>query len=192
MKALHSSLLAIGLLSVSFFWSCQKSVNNDQLPKNINSAEGQAAAATACNPNAYVITLESVSPVDGKFEWVWSVRNPNPGNGTNGTVQDLSHWGMQFGSCFNASHVVSAAYSSNGSSWHSFNPTIQVDPSQGCMTAPVLKFDFGTSGGNKSYYKLVLNGSYQSGPVPGYYKSGRKTGCCTFQFTGVACGIISS
>jgi hypothetical protein len=30
----------------------------------------------------------------GSWEWIWSIQNPNPGNGTNGTVQDLSHWGI--------------------------------------------------------------------------------------------------
>src|SRR5262245_49181447 len=71
------------------------------------------ASSIACN--AYEIALESITPVGGgKYEWIWSVRNLNPGNGYNGTTQDLSNWGMTLGSCVNFSSVVSAAYSPNG------------------------------------------------------------------------------
>ena len=143
----------------------------------------------ACNPNAYTITLESHSQVNGNWEWVWSVQNPNPGNGKNGTVQNLSHWGMELGTCVNWSSVVGAAYSSDGSTWTGFTPSYQSDPSQGCMTTPTLKFDFGTTGSAKSYYRLVVNRDFTAGPVQGYYKSGVNTGCCTFVFSGISgCG----
>jgi hypothetical protein len=55
------------------------------------------------------------------------------------------------------------------------------------MTTPVLKFDFGTNGSAKSYYKLVVNMDYPAGPSPAYYKSGNNTGCCTFTFNGIGC-----
>jgi hypothetical protein len=142
-------------------------------------------SSTACN--AYEIALESITPVGSNFEWVWSVRNLNPGNGNGGTVQDLSHWGMQFGSCFNFSSIVGGAYSGDGVNWTSFTPNYQVDPSQSCMTTPVMKFDFGTVGAAPSYYKLVLNQNYHYVIVPGYYKSGKKTGCCVFNFPGIGC-----
>jgi hypothetical protein len=116
------------------------------------------------------------------------VQNSNPGNGNNGTVQNLSHWGMQFGSCFTWSSVVSAAYSADGASWTGFAPQFQADPSQACMTSSVLKFDYGTEGSAKSYYKLVVDRDYQVVGTPGYYKSGANTGCCTFTFPGMGCG----
>ncbi|MBK7560331.1 MAG: hypothetical protein IPI68_02155 [Chitinophagaceae bacterium] len=142
----------------------------------------------ACNSSAYFIVLESRSFIDGNWEWIWSVQNSNPGNGNNGTIQDLSHWGMQFGSCFVMSAVVSGAFSGDGITWTGFTPSFERDPSQTCMTSPVLKFDYGTTGNAKSYYKLVLNQEYQPTEVPGYYKSGRNTGCCTFNFNGIGCG----
>jgi hypothetical protein len=149
----------------------------------------KASSSGICNPNAYTITLESRTLVNGYWEWVWSVRNPNPGNGNNGTAQDLSHWGMQLGSCVSLSSVISAASSRDGSNWIGLTPAYQSDPSQGCMTSPVLKFDFGTSGTAKSYYRLVVNQDFTEGLVPGYYKSGNNTGCCTFNFTGISgCG----
>jgi hypothetical protein len=135
--------------------------------------------------------LESRTPINGgNWEWIWSVQNPNPGNGGGGTVQNLSHWGMQFGSCIVWSSVLSAAYSGDGITWTAFTPLYQVDPSQSCMTSPVLKFDFGTIGSAKSYYKLVVSQDYSVGVVPGYYKSGANTGCCVFNFNGISCPYI--
>jgi hypothetical protein len=155
---------------------------------DFNTIAGRPSTTAVCNADAYVITLENVNYTGSTWEWVWSVRNPNPGNGTNGTVQNLSHWGMQFGGCFNLLSIVSAAYSADSLNWTSFNPSYAVDPSQGCFTAPVFKFDFGTTGGNKSYYKLEVNQPYTVAASVGYFKSGNRTGCCTFSFPGFSCG----
>jgi outer membrane murein-binding lipoprotein Lpp len=157
------------------------------LQEEIATSTSAQSAAGTCNPNAYIVTLESKTLVGSNWEWIWSVQNSNPGNGTNGTVQDLSHWGMQFGTCFIWPHVVAAAYSFNNTSWTSFTPSYSVDPSQGCVTTPVLKFDVGTSGTARTYYRLTLNHDYPTGPSFGYYKSGQRTGCCTFSFNGVGC-----
>jgi hypothetical protein len=199
MKTTRLSLLSV-LTLVLFATSCQKDAHS----ADRNAAQNLAVTAPVitstgniltgkgasgpCNPNAYTITLESRTQVNGNWEWVWSVQNPSPGNGNNGTVQNLSHWGMQFGACFTWTSVVSAAYSADGATWNGFTPQFQSDPSQSCMTTPVLKFDFGTNGSAKSYYKLVVNRDYQAVPTPGYYKSGANTGCCTFTFSGMGCG----
>lgn len=188
------------MLTLLFTLSCQR----ESMEKPIPVSSGGSATLSAnqsritanksipqatCNPNAYVINLESKTLVNGNWEWVWSVQNPNPGNGNNGTTQNLSHWGMQLASCVNMTSIVDAAYSSNGFTWTSFTPTNQTDPSQGCMTTPVLKFDFGTVGSTKSYYRLTVNQDFSVGFVPGYYKSGVNTGCCTFYFNGISgCG----
>lgn len=96
---------------------------------------------------------------------------------------------MQLAGCVNLSTLVSAAYSSDGQNWTGFTPSYQPDPSQGCMTDPVLKFDFGTLGTAKSYYRLVVSQDYTIGDAIGYYKSGNNTGCCTFNFIGIGgCG----
>jgi hypothetical protein len=146
-----------------------------------------ASAPGACNSNAYLVTLESRTQVGSNWEWVWSLQNTNPGSGNNGTIQDLSNWGMQLGTCVVWNHVVAAAYSNNGTDWTSFTPSNSIDPSQACLTTPVLKFDFGTIGSAKSYYRLTLSNNYTEDISFGYYKSGTRTGCCTFNFTGIGC-----
>ncbi len=169
------------------------SAKDSQIKAVIPTAENnllssrESGSSGSCNPNAFTVVLESHTFINGNWEWIWSVQNSNPGSGNNGTVQDLSHWGMQFGTCFNWSAVISAAYSYNGYDWTGFVPSYQPDPSQSCMTSSVLKFDFGTSGSLKSYYKLVLNQDYLTDSANAYYKSGKTTGCCTFTFNGVGC-----
>ncbi len=197
MKNFINAIVVI-LVTVSFA-SCQRnsqeatfSPAESNLPSSaLNSglSSKPAPAPAVCNPNVYSITLESHSPVNANWEWVWSVKNTNPGNGKNGTVQDLSHWGMQLASCADINSIISAAYSVDGLTWNYFTPSYRSDPSQACLTVPVLKFDFGTSGNAKTYYRLVVNENFTVGTVQGYYKSGSNTGCCTFYFNGIAgCG----
>lgn len=200
MKTPRLSLFVI-MASLSIISGCQRNGGQDVFAPGKTTTEKrpiqdafsdlssarQPGPGGTCNPNAYTITLESRTFVNSNWEWIWSVQNPNPGNGGGGTVQNLSHWGMQFGSCFAWSYVVSAAYSADNITWTSFTPLYQIDPSQTCMTDPVLKFDYGTTGNAKSYYKLVISHDLPVGWVPGYYKSGVNTGCCIFNFMGIAC-----
>lgn len=191
-------LLFFGAIaSTTLFVACQRNVKeitfpvsedqNAQASNTSSYGRDESPSAGQCNSSAYNIVLESRTLVGSNWEWIWSVQNSNPGNGKNGTVQDLSHWGMQFGSCIIMPYITGAAYSSDGNNWTSFTPVYQVDPSQNCMTTPLLKFDFGTSGSSKSYYKLIMNQEFPVGSTPGYYKSGSTTGCCTFNFSGVSC-----
>jgi hypothetical protein len=146
-------------------------------------------------PTPYLITLESVTPVGSNYEWVWSVTNTNPGNGSNGTVQDLSHWDITLGQCATMADVVSAAYSADGTTWTPFIPTYEEDPSilNTCsiITGPVLKFNFGTSGAAKSYYKLVISRNLNVDMAGGaFYKSGNNTGCGGLCFPGLGCPVV--
>jgi hypothetical protein len=187
------------VLSIIILISCQKASHQDLSKPQSNSINaGNVASGTTakgdvtpntgtCNSNAYIVILESHLQVGSNWEWIWSVQNSNPGNGSGGTVQDLSHWGMKFGPCNIMSSVVGAAYSPDGVNWTSFTPVYQVDPSQGCVTTPVFKFDHGTTGSAKSYYKLILNHEFAQAASFGYYKSGKNTGCCTFTFNGISC-----
>ena len=197
MKNMRLSKIVL-LASLIASSACQRSGRADILVPEKAKVEKKSTEAVVnnsvsargpgvCNPYAYIITLESKTPVNGSWEWIWSVQNSNPGNGGGGSVQNLSHWGMQFGSCFVWASVVSGAYSPDGITWTAFTPLYVVDPSQSCVTTPVLKFDFGTVGSAKSYYKLVVSQDYPVGWVPGYYKSGANTGCCTFNFNGIGC-----
>jgi hypothetical protein len=129
------------------------------------------AKADGCG---YVVKLESATYANGKTTFVWSVYNPKPGNGTNGTYQDLSHFGVVLGSCVDLKDIVS------GGSYGK-------DPSQNCYTSPYLKFDYGTNGTQKATYTLVLNGKYGVAPTTAVFKSGVRTGCCTTTIQGVGC-----
>lgn len=149
----------------------------------------------------YKITLESkTANSNGTYTWTWSVKNPNPGNGKNNTVQDLSHWDIVFNNCCVCSDgamlsdVVSASTSSNGTSWQSFTPSLQQDPSVlntcNLATGPVLKFDKGTSGGSKTYYRLVLSRDFEVfTQAQSIYKSGNRTGCGTICYPGIGCAL---
>ena len=193
-------LLIIPVVFAAFllFSACQRSASDEFIALNkkensqtltnetFNAGTEATSAPEVCNSNAYTVTLESNTPVGNNWEWIWSVQNPNPGNGNNGT-QDLSNWGMQLGTCVNWAHVVAAGYSNDGADWTVFTPTYSVDPGQTCLTSPVLKFDYGTTGSAKTYYRLIMSYNYVTGLSSGYYKSGNRTGCCTFYFTGINC-----
>ncbi|HZI52898.1 MAG TPA: hypothetical protein VFD56_04325 [Chitinophagaceae bacterium] len=192
-------LILLGTV-VSFFAivSCQRNYKEELLAPEttVNPAlnptvnqqfvQRRANPTTASNSEAYTIELIGPNQVNENWEWVWSIKNNNPGNGQNGTVQDLSHWGMSLGSCLDWTSVLSAAYSNDGTNWISFTPAFQVDPSS-CLNVPVLKFDFGTQGSKTSYFRLILNSWYPVGGAVGYYKSGRKSGCIPFYFNGIGC-----
>ncbi|MGH2553986.1 MAG: hypothetical protein ACRDEB_09725 [Chitinophagaceae bacterium] len=175
--------------------SCQKNSKENILHLE---KEQTTLSARDANPDPsqsssipYTVNLENSSQVGSNYEWIWSVTNNNPGNGKKGTFQDLSHWGIKLDEigCNYSSQIVGAAFSHNGTSWTYFNPAIKTDPSQNCMTEPVLKFDFGTTGSSPSYYKLIVNSENQPSPVQAYYKSGSVTGCGTFSIESIGCGF---
>ncbi|MBC7948963.1 MAG: hypothetical protein H7Y42_13845 [Chitinophagaceae bacterium] len=200
MKTTRHLLLGT-LLCISALVSCQRDYN-ELATTEISSDQQVAENSTqdppnnytdqymAWYPNPYLITLLGPTQVGTNWEWIWSIQNVNPGNGSNGSVQDLSHWGMTLGSCFDMNSVISAAHSTDGVNWKTFTPTLQVDNSS-CVSTPVLKFDFGTQGSRTSYYRLVVNQYYTWGISEGYYKSGKKTGCIPFNFFGIACSTWS-
>jgi len=182
--------LSVIILSMALFISCQRDAQEQLVtPKSPDETtagdELTSRGRAVCNTDVYDVLLESKTPVNGNWEWVWSFQNTNPGNGTNGTAQDLSHWGIPFGACFPTSSIVGAAYSSDGINWTSFTPIIHVDPSVSCLTTPVLKFDFGTVGSIKSYYRLTLSQDFPPAWSPAYAKSG--SNCCIFNFDGIGC-----
>jgi hypothetical protein len=140
----------------------------------------------------------NVTYADGKSYFVWTITNPNPGNGTNGTLQNLSHWTFVAGACTdpnlgieqNWSDVLGADYKYNAADpWTPIVPipVIQPDPSQNCTSANVFKFDKGTSGSNATYYRLVLEGHYGTATTTAYFKSGANTGCCSKPIQGIGC-----
>jgi len=183
---MKTTLNAVGLLMFFLITiGCRQDLHSEL--SSLQPTEQSATRRDVGCPS-YSIVLESRNPDNnGNWVWVWSVQNPNPGNGTNCTIQDLSHWGMQFGTCVTQSSILNAAYSTNGTSWNSVSPNIQVDPSQECMTDPVLKFDHGTTGSAKTWYRITVNHDYNVVSVPAYYKSGNRTGCGVIYISGMGC-----
>jgi hypothetical protein len=180
--------------------SCKKDLTNNQSEDlTAQSAKGNPKPSTGSAACAnYVVTLERTY-ADGLTTFIWSVTNPNPGNGSNGTLQALSHWAFVPGCAGpngleqNWDDVKEAAYRSGANNpWTMIVPTPELaqDPSQGCTSANVFKFNFGTIGSSVSQYKLVLYGNYASEDNNfAVFKSGANTGCCTRSIPGVGCKV---
>ncbi|WP_423146085.1 hypothetical protein [Rubrolithibacter danxiaensis] len=142
--------------------------------------------ASVSNPLPYDISLLArKSNDDGTYTWIWSVQNPKPGNGKDGTSQDLSHWGISLGACASLKDIKSAGISTDGVNWKDFNPEYKEDKSQDCYKQPVLKFDAGTNGTKKTYYRLIVKKNFTIEKVKALYKSGSKTGCGTIEICGI-------
>ena len=155
--------------------------------------EGQMSGGgtSVSTVSPYSVRLASVKKVDGGYEWIWEIQNFHPGNGTNGTVQDLSHWDLDLGDCVKLDDINNASYSKDGNNWTKFNPSFKVDKSQDCYKKNILKFDFGTTGSKISYYKLVISKNVTRENVAAVYKSGSKTGCGIFETCGFGCPVKS-
>jgi hypothetical protein len=137
--------------------------------------------------DSYQIVLVSKTTTGSNTEWIWSVTNPNPGNGDNGTLQNVSHWSMPLNLAAEAA-LQSAEYSYDGVTWASANAVVERDPSiRLCTTVDVLKFDRGTTGTAPLYCRAVFN---QDFPVNPYATSWIKTGgglqgCNMYFFSGL-------
>ena len=140
------------------------------------------------NADAYSIQLLSTTSDEsrGAFEWTWVLTNPNPGNGADGTLQDVSHFSIALNAAAEAA-LVSAEYSFDGITWISV--PIQVDRDPGikqCTTNDVLKFDAGTVGGEPTYYRASFSEEFSANPyATSWIKTGERTGCNLYFFTGV-------
>jgi hypothetical protein len=129
--------------------------------------------------NLYNVALVNEGPEANGYQWTWTVTNPNPGSGTNGTIQNLSHWSIAVSNSIEIQNVLGVAYSLDGVTWHELTPSIAVDKSNPCSIGQtVLKFDYGTTGSQPTYYRLILDQPLET--TTGntvYFKSGTKTGC---------------
>lgn len=167
-----SLFVAIAVLSISFF-----------------SFSSEVKTPTAAS---YIINLLSIEDGGTNDTWTWSVTNPCPGNGSDGTLQDISHWSLPL--CPNAeAAIVSAAYSTDGVNWISVAPTMDRDPSiRTCTTNDVLKFDFGTSGTAPTYYRITFNRYFAVDPMAvSYIKTGGGLkGCNLYMYAGIGCTEI--
>jgi hypothetical protein len=194
--------IALSALAALVFFGCQKS--SVQNPASFDAPEfapvqvieSGITANPACS-GPFLITLESVTlNLNNTYTWTWSVQNTNPGNGLNGTTQNLSHWNLRLGSCIVMNDVIGATMSSDGTNWTAFTPTYVQDPSilNTCnlSTGSVLKFELGTNGSAKSYYRIVISKNVAV-DLDGiaFFKSGIRTGCGQICFPGFGCPVVN-
>jgi len=132
------------------------------------------AKKASSNTTGYQIDLVSTTSENGYQTWVWSLYNPNPGNGNDGTLQNLSHWDISLPSDAEMA-LVSAEYSTdNGITWVSVPLEMERDPAiRACTKNDVLKFNVGTIGTQTNLYRVVFNDEFTSNQ---YATSWVKTG----------------
>src|SRR6185503_12012890 len=107
---------------------------------------GKKSTATS-----YTITLVGIERVGANDVWTWTLTNTNPGNGSDGTLQNVSHWDLPLCPAAEAA-LVSAEYSFDGVNWISVPIEMQRDPSiRVCTKEDVLKFNAGTTGSTPTY-----------------------------------------
>src|SRR5688500_11104231 len=107
------------------------------------------------NPSSAVYDAQFLShqQAGSNFEWTWAVSNPNPGNGKNGSLQDLSHWSVAVPEWLSYDDIVAVEYSLDNITWTTLHIQLGTDPSQSCYDGNVIKFDAGTSGTATTYYR---------------------------------------
>jgi hypothetical protein len=153
------------------------------------SSFNKAKKATT-NVDAYSIQLISNSTDEsrgtGTYEWTWVLTNPNPGNGEDGTLQNVSHFSIALNAVAEAA-LVSAEYSFDGITWVSVPIELERDPSiRECTRVDVLKFDAGTVGDQPTYYRATFDQEFSANPyATSWIKSGARFGCNRYFFTGV-------
>ena len=136
-------------------------------------------------------SLQMISKVTDEAnneQWTWVLTNPNPGNGDNGTLQDVSHFSIPLTADAEAA-LVSAEYSYDGITWISNPLSIDRDPTiKQCTSVDVLKFDVGTTGTEPLYFRITFSDAFEtSGWAKCYIKTGGgRNGCNWYYFTGVA------
>ena len=136
--------------------------------------------------DSYQITLLDKTSDAGNETWTWSLVNPNPGNGLNGTLQNVSHFDIALSADAEAS-LISAEYSFDGITWVSIPIEIERDPAiRQCTTTDVLKFNAGTVGSAPTYYRATFSEEFNNNPyATSWINSGNRTGCNMYYFTGV-------
>ena len=143
---------------------------------------------TAGTESYSIQMISKITDETNNQQWTWVLTNPNPGNGENGTLQDVSHISVPLTADAESS-LASAEYSYDGITWISIPLSIDRDPTiKQCTSADVLKFDVGTTGSEPLYFRITFNDEFEtSGWAKCYVKTGSgKTGCNYYYFSGVA------
>lgn len=148
-----------------------------------SSFKNEKKSSTA---DAYTIDLMTNSVVGTNYEWTWRLTNPNPGNGLDGTLQNVSHWSIPLSAAAEAA-LVSAQYSFDGETWYSLPTEVERDPSiRACTGVDVLKFNVGTEGSQPTYYRATFSEAFALNPYAvSYIKAGSRLGCNMFYYAGI-------
>jgi hypothetical protein len=189
-------LLALGFLLISL--SCNNATTNDEISSwnnvnaswtdaktyDANSAEAQKAMAFY-NASKYDLTVYSIAHFnivlesvvdngDGTQTWTYSITKAGSGP----TMQDLSHFDMFFDTCTEPNFT-----DMGGGEW-------LVDPSApSCVGGKDgLKWDWGVSGSDTSYYSFTTDKIYEIGIATGLVKYA--THCATGPLPGPDCSAV--
>jgi hypothetical protein len=193
MKRISMLVIAGVAIAAATFYSCQKEAKNSSETLEFPGKKPPPQPPSSSCMDYNVSLSRSYDGVQTTF--IWSITNPRPGNGKDGTLQNLSHWTFIPGCAGdqgleqNWSDITGAEYSTDGQTWNVIDPTptLQPDPSQTCSSANVFKFDQGTTGAATTYYKLTVLGNYGTEKNTAVFKSGANTGCCTREVDGIGC-----
>ena len=172
MKHLFKTAIVVAVITASFV----------SLSAFISNNETEATSV-----DSYEIVLVTKNVVGTDSEWTWQVSNPNPGNGQDGTLQDISHWSVPLNAAAEAA-LVSAEYSYDGVTWHSVSATMDRDPSiRQCTSVDVLKYDVGTTGGDATYYRATFSQDFIINPFATSWvkNGGGQQGCNLYFFSGL-------
>ena len=171
MKHLFKSAIVVAVIAASFV--------------SLSAFIAKKKATSAVD--SYQIVLVTKNSSAGNHEWTWSLTNPNPGNGSNGTLQNLSHWSLALGAEAEAA-LVSAAYSYDGVNWNNSTIEVERDPSiKFCTGSDVLKFNVGTNGTDPVYYRATFNADMTINPfATSWVKTGGgQQGCNYYYYSGM-------
>ena len=133
----------------------------------------------------YNVHISYLKKEGANWVWIWEIKNKKPGNGENGTVPDLTKWGIDLGDCIGLEDIVEASYSQDKKSWTTFTPKFEGDQFQNCSQNKYLSFNLGTTGSNVSYYKLVITKNVTHTNTEALYTSA--SGCGLFITCGFGC-----
>ncbi len=184
--------LAVIIVMIGGVVGCDKQL--DDVSPELKA--GKIPATSNCGD--YQISMD-MEYVGNTTVFIWTVYNPKPGNGSKGTIQDLSNISFEANGCATPglglqdlwSDVLEMSYNlNNDAGWITISPTpiIQPNPSiRNCSDANVFKYDVGTYKNTPTMYKLVLLGKWNSAMNTVWFKSGVNTGCCSKEVLGVGC-----
>jgi hypothetical protein len=200
MKHVKIAFSALMLLIIAF--SCQKSVETSAIEQKKSNFSIPDIANTTwpvgqklCSSPYQISLMVREQLPDGTWLWVWGIKNPNPGDGSNGTVRDLGHWNIQLPDCIKLSNIKAAKMAYQGQLYTYFTPVIESDKTYAACDKDVtngrqlLKFNLGTIGSQVTLYGLILDKEYpidQNG-VAFYYAECKELGTGITCFPGIGC-----